>query len=68
MQHPNLYLKSCFILKDGSLTESCRKMEMDYNRLSRIINRRVEAKSEEMRQIAWYLQKSMEELFGEAKV
>jgi hypothetical protein len=63
MNQPNRLLKSLFILKDGSLTESCRKLEMDFQRLSRIINNRVRVKPEEKRKISWYLQKPIDELF-----
>jgi hypothetical protein len=67
MNQPNRLLKSLFILKDGSLTESCRKMGMDFQRLSRIINHRVRIKPDEKRKIAWYLQKSIKDLFQQGE-
>lgn len=63
MDEPNLIVKSLLILKDGSITESCRKMGIDFQRMSRIIHGRVKVRPEEKRAIAWHLQKPIDELF-----
>jgi hypothetical protein len=63
MLQPFTFLKCQLLLKDGSLTQAARRLEWDYNRLSRIINRRVEPTDDERRRLAWYLQKSATQLF-----
>jgi hypothetical protein len=65
-KEPNFYLKSQLILKDGTLTAAAKKLDMDYQRLCRIIHHRVKKiKPTEKQQIAAYLKQPKEHLFRE---
>ena len=65
MQEANFYLKGLLIQHDGSIIAAARILEVREDRLSRIIHRRVNPSADEKRKIAWHLQKSMVELFGD---
>lgn len=63
-ERPNLRLKAEIIAAYGTLTNGARRMGLkDEFRLSRLIHGRAKPTPEEMRMIAWRLQKSIRELF-----
>lgn len=59
----NVELKAGIILKDGSIKKCANGLGIHPNRLSKIIQGYLKPKPDEMRRLAWRLQKPIHVLF-----
>jgi hypothetical protein len=70
IEAPNYELKGAIIAKYGTLSRGALEFRnaglpnMDHFRLSRILHGRCRVRRDEMRVIAWKLQRSITDLFG----
>ena len=65
VKEPNFYLKGLLISKYGTVFNAAQDLNIREDRLSRIYYNRVHPSAEELRRLAWKLQKPISELFGE---